>query len=114
MYVIMVTFFLRYQQMTEREKRDFESGDINNSHGNWKQLTGPAGPPGLGGQSTNHTSLMSMNGGALPTLPVPMKPSGSLLTLWTTRQKNKANSSHVEFAGRSYGEVKTELYSQMR
>ena len=82
--------------MTEREKIDFNFNDINNNHGNWT---------GVKGSSSTHS---------LPALPVPAKPTSSLLSLWSAKQQSKANSGHVEFAGRSYGDRKAELYSQMR
>ena len=84
--------------MSEREKRDFNYNDRNNSHSNWT----------LKSEGAGH------NGAPLLAMPVPAKPTGSLLSLWNTKQQNKANSGHIEFAGRSYGERKAELYSQMR
>ena len=84
--------------MTEREKRDFNYNDRNNSHGNW-------GTASIKSEGSAHTGAP---------LPVPAKPTGSLLSLWSAKQQSKANSGHLEFAGRSYGERKAELYPQMR
>lgn len=83
--------------MSEREKRDFNYNDRNNSHGNW------GGP-----------SIKTEGTGPLAALPVPAKQTESLLSLWSSKQQSKANSGHVEFAGRNYGERKAELYAQMR
>ena len=91
----------RYQQMTEREKTDYNHGNTNNAHGNWKTL----GP--------NHSFPVGVAGGPM-SLPIAGKSSASLLSLWTSRQKDKARSSHTEFAGRSYGDMKAELYPQTR
>jgi len=85
--------------MTEREKSDYFHGNTNNAHGNWKTLASSSNP----GNAAE----------PLP-LPTPSKPTGSLLSMWTSRQQEKARTSHTEFAGRSYGDVKAELYSQMR
>ncbi len=81
---------------------------MNNSHGNRQQPLGGSGvlapPPG----STHQPHPPAM-------VPIPAKPTGSLLSLWQAREKSKASNGHVEFAGRSYGgEMKTELYPQMR
>ena len=89
--------------MTKREKTDFNLGNTNNSHGNWKSLgPNPSFPVG------------AANGATPFSLPVVGKPTASLLQLWTSRQKDKTRNCHAEFAGRSYGEVKAELYPQMR
>ena len=88
-------FFHRYQQMTEREKRDFNLGDRNNDHGAWK-------PP-------SHLHPTSSQQQPSKPLPVLAKPVASVLSIWTSRQRSEANSYHLEFAGRRYGE-RAELY----
>lgn len=77
--------------------RELSLGDTASATASWQTQ-----------HSLNHSNLVSN------VLPAPAKPAGSLLSLWTAKQKAKANSSHVEFAGRSYGEMKAELYPQMR
>ena len=88
-------FFHRYQQMTEREKRDFNLGDRNNDHGAWKH--------------PSHLHPTSSQQQPTKPLPVLAKPVASVLSIWTSRQRSEANSYHLEFAGRRYGE-RAELY----
>ena len=84
--------------MTEREKKDYNFGNRNNEHGMWKLK-----PNGGGLQSQQQPKL----------LPIPAKPVASILSIWTARQRNKANSSHTEFAGRlNYGS-RAELYPSL-
>ncbi len=85
--------------MTEREKSDFDRSNTNNAHGNWKTL------------ASNNPGNMAGNGMPLPT---PSKPTGSLLSMWTSKQQEKARNGHTEFAGRNYGDMKAELYAHMR
>ena len=83
-----------YQQMNE--KRAY----VDN---NWQHIGHtPSKPP------------VPLTSGTFPALPVPAKSTGSLLALYTAKEKGKAGNSHIEFAGRSYGEKKVELYSHMR
>lgn len=64
------------------------------------------------GQGLHHrTSDLVNDSNSLPSL---SKPTGSLLSIWTNKKQAAANSCHTEFAGRSYGDVKTELYKKMR
>lgn len=105
LYIVHIISFcmlklVRYQHMSQREKRDFNFNDVNNSHGNWKHPSAP------GAESKSLPGPLAM--------PVPAKPTGSLLALWGAKEKSKASSSHMEFAGRSYGGAKAELYPQMR
>ena len=96
--IIFFHHFPRYQQMSEREKRDFNLGDRNNDHGTWKH------------PSHLHPTLSQQQ----PSKPLPVlaKPVASVLSIWTSRQRSEANSYHLEFAGRRYGE-RTELYKSL-
>lgn len=91
--------------MSEREKRDFNQGDRNNDHGVWKQA------PHLHSTSASHQPSLAQQQPFKP-LPVLAKPVASVLSIWTSRQRAKASNSHVEFAGRRYGE-KAELYPSL-
>ena len=83
--------------MTEREKSDFNLGDKNNEHGTWKENSAPS-------QQKQQPKLV----------PMPAKPVASVLSIWSARQRNKASSSHMEFAGRmSYGN-RAELYTTLK
>ena len=87
----------RYQQMTEREKRELNHGDQT------KQLL--AHSHSLAANQTPPTSRP---------LPVPAKPVATLLSMWTAKEHRKASSNHVEFAGRrNFGE-RAELYMFMK
>ena len=80
----------RYKQMTEREKRE---------------LNHERQPLNL---TTNQTPPTSRP------LPVPAKPVATLLSMWTNKEHHKANTNHVEFAGRrNFGE-RAELYLFMK
>ena len=59
-----------------------------------------------------HLGELHGNGG-VGVVPVPAKPTGSLLNLYTAQQRSKASTTHIEFAGRSYGDI-ADLYPQMR
>lgn len=101
----MMSYFLgRYQLMGERES------SYTDNPSKWQhQQTTP-----YSSSSVKPSSLLVDSGLPPPSLPVPAKSTGSLLSLWTAKEKNKANSGHVEFAGRTYGEVKAELYPHTR
>lgn len=76
-----------YQQMTEREKKDFSSENRNNDHGVWKQQT--------------PSSSLHQQAPLLPNqLSNPAKPVSSLLAIWSSRERKRATGSHAEFAGR--------------
>lgn len=91
-----------YQQTSE--KRGYDDG----GHGNW-QLVGHT--PSI---AKPHVPDPLPASGTAPVLPVPAKPVGSLLALYSAKEKSKASSCHIEFAGRSYGKMKADLYPQMR
>ncbi|KAL5516104.1 hypothetical protein EMCRGX_G001375 [Ephydatia muelleri] len=84
----------RYQQMTEREKKDTNQGANNNDHGVWRAT----GPPSVTLQQKP--------------MPIPAKPVASLLSIWTTRQRSRGGS-HPEFAGRLVHGSKAELYPSL-
>ena len=104
--------------MTEREKRDFNYNDMNNSHGKYGASNAGSTlkpPPAGSGMLAPPPGPTHHHPHPLPMVPVPAKSTGSLLSLWQAREKSKASNGHVEFAGRSYGgEMKTELYPQIR
>ena len=100
-------YYLLFQipaDVRERE-RDFNLGDRNNDHGVWKPPPHPHSTP------APHQPSLSQQLNFKP-LPVLAKPVASVLSIWTSRQRSKASSSHVEFAGRRYGE-KAELYPSL-
>ena len=91
----------RYQQLTEREKREINLRGTERLQDNSKQLPNH-GPPTSQAPPTSRP------------LPVPAKPVATLLSMWTAKEHHKANSSHVEFAGRrNFGE-RAELYPFMK
>ena len=93
----------RYQQMTEREKREFNHSVSERHQDHSKQL-----------QLHPHTLTSNQTPPTSRPLPVPAKPVATLLSMWTAKEHHKASSNHVEFAGRrNFGE-RAELYLFMK
>ena len=91
----------RLHANTHTHRHTLERGgrSVNGSDYKWSQRPQE-------GQRSHH-----LMGGVTPKLG---KPVGSLLSIWTNKKQVAADSCHQEFAGRSYGSSKAELYKSLR
>ncbi|XP_064385097.1 integrator complex subunit 13-like [Halichondria panicea] len=83
----------------EKHSNDRGGRSVNGSDYKWNMRT-----------QEGHRPHPLVDGG-LPTL---AKPGDSLLSMWTNRKRVAADGCHQEFASRSYGESKIELYKNLR
>lgn len=105
--LLYVSFWhlFRHLHLKDRNKQDVSNHQ--NTEQKWNQRHDK-------GQSLHHPTSSLIGTGGSNSLPTLAKPAGSLLSIWTNKKQAAANSSHDEFAGRIYGDAKTELYKKMR